>query len=96
MTARTRWIVLGVVLLLVLGLVALYNLNSNLTQSTVEEGGYDGRTWVVQPGDTLTLTADQVGRGDEYRCSDEDLGVNLEVAADGSATVYCGGPPAGY
>jgi hypothetical protein len=74
MSTRVRWFVVGVVLL-VLGLAALYYFNSNLTQSTVEEGGFDGRTWVVKPGDTLTLTAEEVGPADRYRCEGKG-GVN--------------------
>ena len=50
-------------------------------------------TWVVRPGETLTLSAEEIHPDDAYMCSDTDIGVNLEVAADGSGTVYCGGPP---
>ena len=44
MSARARWIVVGVTLLRVLGVVALYLFNANLTQVTVEEGGLDLRS----------------------------------------------------
>lgn len=39
MRTRARWIAFGVVLVVVLGLGALYWFNTNLTEVTVEEGG---------------------------------------------------------
>jgi hypothetical protein len=101
-----------VVLLVVLGLLTLYYFNSNLTESTVEEGGSDGRTWVIQPGDTLTLTADEVGPDDLYRCEGKggvngtpdpghgvggSGGFSVETASDGTVTLSCEpGPPGDY
>lgn len=57
-----------------LGFVALYWLNTNLTGVTVEESS-GRRTWIVQGGDTLKLSADKVGPNDRFRC-EVDGGVN--------------------
>jgi hypothetical protein len=108
MIARARWIALGVVLVLVLGLPALYLFNTNLSTSTDEERG--PKTWVVQPGETLTLSADEVHRDDLYRCPGKG-GVNgtpapgrgvggsggFSVATDddGTVTASCEPGPAG-
>ena len=67
MSVRARWIVVGVVLLLVLGLVGLYVFNTNLTGVTLTEGG-DRRTWIVQSGETVKLSADEVEAEDRYAC----------------------------
>jgi hypothetical protein len=104
MTARTQRVVLGVALLIVLGLVALYWFNSNLTQSTVE--GRGPKTWLVQPGETLTLTPDEVRADDRYRCPGhpaidftphegtgytEEGGLSV-ATTDDSVTVSCEAP----
>ena len=83
MSTRARWIVLGVALVLVLGLVALYWFNSNLTGVTVE-GSSGRRTWTIQCGDTVKLSADEVAPGDGYRCE-----------VDGGAYGVEGTPPLG-
>ena len=90
MSARARWISVVVAILVVLGIVGLYLFNNNLTMST-DNGGPE--TWVVRPGETLTLGPEEVQPDNVYRCSDDDEGVNLDVASDGSARLYCGGPP---
>ncbi len=83
MSTRARWIVLGVALVLVLGLAALYWFNSNLTG--VESSEVNGRrTWTIQSGDTATLSADEVDPDDRYRCE-----------LDGGAYVVEGTPPLG-
>lgn len=64
---RARWIALGVVLLVVLGLVALFVFNADLTSVTMEEGG-GRRTWTIQSGDTEALSVDEVDPDDRYRC----------------------------
>ena len=55
-SVRVRWAIFGGVLVIVVILVLL----------SVREPG--PRTWVVQPGQTLTLSADDVGPDDLYRC----------------------------
>ncbi len=109
MSTHARWIVLDVVLLLVIGLAALYWFN-NLNDVTVEE--VDGRrTWIIQPGDTVRLSSDEVGPDDWYRCEgkggyigtpEPDHGIGdshglwVETAFDGTVTLYCEpGPPLG-
>ncbi len=69
MSARVRWIALGVVLLLVLGVVALNWFNTNLTMSTDQERG--PKTWLVQPGETLRVSADDVLLDDRFDCAGE-------------------------
>jgi hypothetical protein len=110
MSTRARMFALGVVVLIVLGLAALYLFNTNLTTSREEERG--PKTWVVQPGETLTLSADEVRPDDLYRCPGKG-GVNgtpdpghgvggsggFSVATDddGTVTASCEpGPPADY
>jgi hypothetical protein len=106
MSARTRWIVVGVASVLVLGLVALYWFNTNLTQRSVEHGPH---SWAVQPGTPLVLLPADVDPGDEYICpgggrivgtpdhgtSETDLaGLSVETRLDGTVTAYCEpGPP---
>jgi hypothetical protein len=63
---RVRSIVPGIVLV-VLGLAAIYWFNTNLTGVTVE-GSSGRRTWVIKGGDTVKLSADQVGPDDRFRC----------------------------
>ena len=83
MSPRARWIVLGVALVLVLGVVVLYWFNTNLTGVTVEESS-GRRMWIVQGGDTFKLSADEVGPDDRYRCE-----------VDGGAYTVKGTPPLG-
>jgi len=66
MSTPVRWIVAGVVLLLVLGLVVLYLFNMNLPMSSTEQQG--GPLWVVLPGDSITLAPVEVGPDDKYLC----------------------------
>jgi len=116
MSARARWIASAVALLIVLGVVGLYLFNSNLTMVPNMQGDEihpsqtpEPRTWIVQPGETLTLTADEVGPDDVHRCPgkggvigtpDRGHGVggsggfSVEAALDGTVTAYCEpGPP---
>jgi hypothetical protein len=111
-THPARWIALEVVLLLVLGLAALYWFNPNRTGVTLEE--VDGRrTWIIQPGDTGRLSSDEVRSDDWYRCEGKDGfigtpepdhgiggsgGFTVETASDGTVTLYCepGPPPGDY
>jgi hypothetical protein len=66
MSTHVRWIVV-VTLFLVLGVGALYWFNTNVTGVSIEKT--DGRrTWVIEPGDTVKLAADEVRRDDRYRC----------------------------
>jgi hypothetical protein len=75
MSSRVRWIVLGVVALVVIGVVALYVFNTDLTMSTnlqndeiLPSEAPAPKTWKVQPGETLNLTDDETGPDDVYRC----------------------------
>lgn len=104
MSTRARWIVIDVVLVIVLGVVALYLFNTNLQRGP--------KTWVVQPGETLTLSANEVHPDDLYRCPGKggvngtpdpghgvggSGGFSLETASDGTVTLYCEpGPPGDY
>jgi hypothetical protein len=105
-STRARWIV-GVVLVLVLGVVALYLFNSSLTMSSEDERG--PKTWVVQPGETLTLSADEVQPNDSYSCPGKgavgytpepgegvanSLGIQVTTDIEGMVEVACEpGPP---
>jgi hypothetical protein len=102
---RVRWIVLGVAVLIVLSLVALFVFNSNLTSVGLEES--DGqRTWTIQLGDSATLDADEVRPDDRYRCEldGSSYGVSetpapgstgaagpltVSTAEDGTVTLRC-------
>ncbi len=71
----------------------------------------DGRrTWSIQPGETVRLSADEVGPDDWYRCegkgrvigtpepdrAGESNGLWVNTAFDGTVTMYCDpGPPLG-
>jgi hypothetical protein len=106
MSTHTRWIVVGVVLLLVLGLVALYWFNTTLTERSVEHGPH---SWAVQPGAPLVLLPTDVDPGDEYICPGggrivgtpdpgtgvtDGAGLSVETAEDGTVTATCElGPP---
>jgi hypothetical protein len=67
MSTRVRWIILGVIVLIVLGVSALYWFNTNLTDVTVTDMG-GRRTWIVQSGQTAKLSADEVEAEDRYAC----------------------------
>ncbi len=83
MSARARWIVVGVLLLLVLGLVGLYVFNTNLTGVTLTEAG-DRRTWIVQSGETVKLAADEVEGEDRYAC---EIDGEVVYTIDGTPSV---------
>jgi hypothetical protein len=108
MSVRVRWIVFEVVLLLVIGLAALYWFNNLTDDVTIQE--VDGRrTWIIQPGDTVRLSSDEVGPDDWFRCegkggvigtpepgrhTGESHGLWVETASGGTVTLYCEpGPP---
>lgn len=81
---RARWVVLAVVLL-VLGVVALYWFNTKLASVSLEES--DGRrTWTIQQGDSVTLNAEDVRPDDRYRCALDggSYGVNQTPARGGA------------
>jgi hypothetical protein len=106
MSARARWIAVGVLAVIVLGVAALYWFNTNLTQRPVEHGPH---TWAVQQGAPLVLLPTDVDPGDEYICPGggrkvgtpdpgtgvTDLaGLSVETAEDGTVTATCEpGPP---
>jgi hypothetical protein len=59
MSARVRWIVLGIVLV-VLGLIALYWFNANLSGVTMVESN-GRRTWIVRAeGETVSLPGEVI------------------------------------
>jgi len=104
MNARTRWIVLGVALVVavlwVLGMKAYIENHTGPSRLMV---------WTVQPGETLTLSADEVGPDDLYRCPGKggvngtpdpgnrvggSGGLSVSTEQDGTVTVTCEpGPP---
>ena len=102
MSTRVRWTVVGGALLVVLGLVALLVLNYPREQR-------GPKTWVVEPGETLTLSADEVHPDDLYRCPRKggvkgtpppghgvahSGGLSVETDVDGTVTAQCEpGPP---
>ena len=102
---RVRWVVLGVVLVVLLSLGVLFWLNTNLTSVSLEEGGAL-RTWTIQPGNSVTLHADKVRPDDRYRCEFDgsSFGVSqtpapgstgaagpltVSTAEDGTVTLRC-------
>lgn len=103
MSARARW-ALGVASVTVLGIVAVSLFNTNLNRGP--------KTWVVQPGETLTLSADEVHPDDLYRCPGKggvngtpdpghgvggSGGFSVATEDDGTVTAYCEpGPPGDY
>jgi hypothetical protein len=108
MSARAKWIVGGVAIAIVLGVVALFSFNFNLTMSTDE--GRGPKTWVVQPGETLTLSSDEVHPDDLYRCPGKggvngtpdpghgvggSGGFSVATEDDGTLTAYCEPSPSG-
>ena len=64
---RVRWIVLGVVLLILPGIGVLFWFNMSLTSVSLEEGGAH-RTWTIQLGDRRRSTPMTVRPDDRYRC----------------------------
>jgi hypothetical protein len=96
-------VVVGVVVML--GVVALFVFNAVLTRGADR----DPKTWVVQPGQTLTLSSDEVHSDDVYRCPGKggvngtpdpghgvggSGGFSVETDPDGNVTAYCEpGPP---
>jgi hypothetical protein len=103
MSARVRWIVVGAALLVVLGLVALYWFNNRIPVTVIDSDG--PRTWIIGPGETVTLSADEVGPNDRYRCAGEESGIEFTPVrgtesyseagglsvrnANGTVTAYC-------
>ena len=107
MSTHVRWIVVGVALLMVLGLAALFLFN-RIPVTVIDSDG--PRTWIIEPGETLTLSADELGPRNHYRCAGEESGIDftpergteyyseaggLSVRnANGTVTAYCQpGPP---
>ena len=96
MRARARWVVVGVVLL-VLGVVALYWFNSDLTGVTLSEAD-GGRTWVIDVGeprpmqsygrmvitlsDPVTFPVDQIRAHDRFMCEGSTHSVHPYLVAD--------------
>lgn len=109
MTVRGRWVVSGAGLVLVVVLVAWYVVYG-VTAGPEVVGERQPKTWTVQPGETLTLSADEVRPDDSYRCPGltridftphagtgfSDIhGFYVFTAEDGTVTASCQpGPPA--
>jgi hypothetical protein len=107
LTTRARWFLIAVAILVVLGLVALYVFNANLTMGTIFER--DPKTWIVQRGETLRVPADQVLPKDRWECPGKggstgtpppghgvgsSGGFSMGVDMEGNVTAYCEpGPP---
>lgn len=66
MSVRGRWVFLGAGLVLVLGLVTWYAVYG--VTAGPEVGERQPKTLIVQPGETLTLSPDDVHPDDSYRC----------------------------
>jgi hypothetical protein len=99
-----RWAVLAgvavVVVIVVIGVLVI---------AKEPAGRRSAQTWIVQPGETLTLWADDVRPDDRYRCPGKggvngtpppgagvggSGGLSVETALDGTVTVRCEpGPP---
>jgi hypothetical protein len=92
------------VLLVVLGLGALYWFNTDLTMTKNLQRHEGPRTWIIEPDETLTLSADEVHPNDRYRCTGhpainftphegtgyrEEGGLSVSTAEDGTVTVSC-------
>jgi hypothetical protein len=102
MSSRVWWTVVGGALLVLLGFVALLVLNYSRAQR-------GPKTRVVEPGEKLTLSADEVHPDDLYRCPRKGgvkgtpppglgvgntRGLSVETALDGTVTAHCEpGPP---
>ena len=98
MSVRARWIVVGVVLLLVLGVVALSRFNTNETRSRDRR---DPKTWVTDAGTTLTVQAEERDPDDRFGCggvshkaprvgfSQWVQGGSMRTARDGAVTLRC-------
>ena len=103
MSTRAGWVLVGVAIVVVLGLVALFVFNGTLMKER------DPKTWIVQPGETLRVPADQVLPDDRWVCPGKggsegtppighgvgsSGGFSMEVDMDGNVTAYCEpGPP---
>jgi hypothetical protein len=99
MSTRVRWIVVGLALLVVVGLVGIYWFNTNLTMSTVETRA--PKTWIVFAGETRTLSPDEVRPDDRFGCGGPPVKAprvafsqsvpwgTVRTAGDGSVTVSC-------
>lgn len=102
---RARWIVLGVVLLVLLGFGVLFWFNMKVTSVGMTESN-GRRTWTIEPGDNVTLNADEVRPDDHYRCQldGSSFGVSetpapggtgsagpltVSTAEDGTVTLMC-------
>ena len=99
MSARARWIAVGVLALIVLGLAALYRFNASLTMSTVETRA--PKTWVTDAGTTLTVQAEELHPEDRFGCGGPSHkaprvafsqwvpGGTMRTTGEGSVTLRC-------
>jgi hypothetical protein len=94
-------------IVVVLGLVALFLFNGNITMGTSLDR--DPKTWIVQPGETLRVRAGQVLPDDRWECPGRggsegtppsghgvgsSGGFSMEVDIEGNVTATCEpGPP---
>jgi len=99
MSDRARWAVLAGVAVVVVIVVIVVLL---IVKEPV--GRRSAQTWVVQPGETLTISADDVRPDDRYRCPRKggvngtpppgtgvggSGGLSVETALDGTVTARC-------
>lgn len=105
----SRTLVFAVAGAVVLALAALSALHTSRGSTDVPlrlvDDDEPGRWWEIEPGQTLTLSADRVSMNDNYRCPghppihyppqpgtrvhSEDGGLWVEAADDGSVTASC-------
>lgn len=90
MSVIARWIAVLVAILVVLGIVALYLFNTNLT-GVSQLGDEGARTWIIEPGETVTLSVDEVGPNDRYRCAGEESGVEFTPVSGTESYSEAGG-----
>ena len=100
--ARGGPIIVGIALVLVGVVVVFSRVDLSPTPSSVE--ARDPKLWIVQPGQTLRVPADQTQPGDRWECpisggvagtpqSGQRAGIpgvfNIEVDAEGNVTAFC-------
>ena len=89
-TRRTRWVLIAVGLAVAIAAaVLLWPDTPEMFPMGTDRGS---KTWVIQPGEVLSLSADEVHPDNVYRCAGDE-GVNVEGATDGTATVFAEGRP---
>jgi hypothetical protein len=107
MSTHAGWVLVAMAIVVALGLVALFLFDGNITMGTSLDR--DPKTWIVQPGETLRVPADQVLPDDRWVCPGKggsegtppighgvgsSGGFSMEVDMEGNVTASCEpGPP---